>query len=254
MANDSIKKTLTVAFLLCIVCSVLVSVAAVSLKPIQERNKALALKENILAAAGLMEEGKSIDELFQNITPKVIDLSTGAYTDIDPAKYDQKKYSKDPATSIEIAQDIAKIRRRSKFAAIYLVEKNGKTETIILPIYGKGLWGTMYAFIAFEGDGNTVKGLTFYDHKETPGLGGEVDNPRWKQQWVGKKAFNEQWKPVVELVKGGVNPNKAGAIHQVDGLSGATLTNRGVRNLIHYWLGSDGYGVFLAKLRSQGGV
>lgn len=256
MANDTVKKTLTVAFLLCIVCSVLVSTAAVKLKPLQERNKALSMKKNILMAAGLLEEGKDVEKLFEKIQIKVVDLASGEYDDsIDGSQYNQKAAVKDPAMSIAIptGQDIAKIGRRAKKAPVFLVREGDELKTIILPIHGKALWSTMYAFLALEGDANTVKGYTFYDHGETPGLGGEVDNPLWKKQWVGKKLFDEEWHLAVEVLKGKVNQSKPEAIHQADGLAGATLTTVGVHNLMRYWLGDNGFGKFLARMRHQGG-
>ncbi|MBT3225890.1 MAG: Na(+)-translocating NADH-quinone reductase subunit C [Deltaproteobacteria bacterium] len=256
MAKDTITKTLTVAALLCIVCSVLVSTAAVKLKPLQERNKALSTKKNILQAAGLMEEGKDIDQLFSKIQLKIVDLASGEFDDnINAEKYNQRVAVKDPARSIQIPgdQDVAKIKRRALKAPVFLVREGGKLQTIILPIHGKGLWSTMYAFLALEGDANTVKGYTFYDHGETPGLGGEVDNTLWKQQWVGKKIFDKDWNLAVEILKGKVNRQKPEAIHQADGLSGATLTTVGVNNLMHYWLSENGFGKFLARIRNQGG-
>ncbi len=254
MSNDSVKKTVTVAGLLCIVCSVIVSFTAVSLKPIQERNKALETKRNILAAAGLLDENRSIDDLFKVISPKVVDLATGEFTEMDPEKFDQKKAAKNSKTNVLIANDLAKIQKRSKYASVYLVRKDDKIDTIILPVHGKGLWSTMYAFLALGADTNTVKGLSFYDQLETPGLGGEIDNPIWKSKWVGKKIFDENWKPVISLPKGFVDPSKPNAVHEVDGLAGATLTTRGVENLIVYWLSNDGFGPFLRKMRSQGGI
>jgi len=256
MANDTVKRTLTVAFLLCIVCSVLVSTAAVKLKPLQEKNKALSTKRNILQAAGLFEEGKDVDQLFSKIQMKVVDLASGEFDEsVDAGKYDQKAAAKDPVMGLSIPddQDIAKIGRRAKKVPVYLVHEGGNLETIILPIYGKGLWSTMYAFLALEGDANTVKGYTFYDHGETPGLGGEVDNPLWKRQWVGKKLFDKDWKLAVQILKGRVNPQKPEAIHQADGLSGATLTSVGVNNLMQYWLSENGFGKFLVRIRNSGG-
>lgn len=252
MSNDSIPKTITVAVLLCVVCSVLVSTAAVKLKPLQERNKALYTKKNILLAAGLMEEGKDVEELFKQIKVKIVDLASGEYDEkIDPQKYDQKVAAKDSAMSVMIpgAKDIAKIRRRALKIPVYLVQKGDRTETYILPIHGKGLWSTMYGFLALKGDLNTVQGITFYDHGETPGLGGEIDNPLWQKQWVGKKLFDENWILRFDVLKGKVNQNKPAAIHQVDGLSGATLTTVGVKNMVRYWLDDHGYGKFLARTR-----
>ncbi|MCL4106573.1 UNVERIFIED_CONTAM: hypothetical protein GTU68_009707 [Idotea baltica] len=238
--KDSTSRTLLTALALCIVCSVIVSTAAVKLKPIQEVNKALDRKRNILAAAAMLDESKTIDEQFAAITTRVVDLRTGTFSeDVDPDKYD-----------LDAKQDIAKIGRRENYAVIYLVESEaGDYEKIILPIRGYGLWGTLYGFIALRGDANTVAGLGFYDHKETPGLGGEVDNPSWKSVWAGKQVYRDD-AVELHLIKGRVDSASKDADWQIDGLSGATLTSRGVTNLVEFWLGEDGFQPFLSNLKS----
>lgn len=259
--NDTIGKTFSVALGVCLVCSVFVSVAAVSLRPTQEVNKLLDKKKNILVAAGLLETGKAasksiIDELFEQIRPKVVDLATGEFVEgVDPEEHDQRKAAKDPAQSsvVPAEEDIASIKRKAKQASIYLVEKAGKVEKIILPIHGLGLWSTLYGFIALDaGDLSTIEGLVFYEHAETPGLGGEVDNPAWKALWNGKQAFDEEGNVRIEVIKGMVNTGRPEAKYQVDGISGATLTVRGVDAMVKYWLGKGGFGPFLAKLKTQG--
>lgn len=255
MQNDSVIKTIVVAALLCVVCAIFVSYTAVTLRPLQEKNKVLETKRNILISAGLMEEGKSIEELFKKIKVKMVDISTGKFVEnADVINFDRKKALKDPETFITIARDkdIAKIKKRTKRSLVYLVEKDNQLESIILPIYGKGLWSTLYAFIALQRDGNTVQGLSFYEHGETPGLGGEVDNPNWKKLWKGKKIYDENWKVAIKLPKIKVDPAKPESIHMVDGLAGSTLTNRGIENLIRYWMEDDGFGPFLTWIRSQG--
>ncbi len=250
--NDSIKKILTVAVLLCVVCAVFVSTAAVMLKPAQEANKSLDRKRNILAAAGLLEADASVEEQFARVTSRVVDLRSGEFADdIDPANYDQRKAAKDPAMSEKLTpeDDLAKIGRRENYAVVYLVEHEGELDKVILPVHGYGLWSTLYGFLALESDGNTVAGLGFYEHGETPGLGGEVDNPNWKRLWPGKKVYRDG-DVAIGLVKGAVDHNSANAPWQVDGLSGATLTSKGVTNLVHFWLGEDGYAPFLNKLKS----
>lgn len=251
--NDSISKTLIVALSLCIVCSVIVSTAAVVLKPMQEANKTLDRKRNILAAAGILDPSMSVDEQFAQITTRVVDLRSGKYADdVDPESYDQRKAAKDPAGSERLSSDddIAKISRRENYALVYLVKsEGGDLDKIILPIHGYGLWSTLYGFVALESDGNTVAGLGFYEHGETPGLGGEVDNPRWKSQWPGKSVYKDG-DVEIGLVKGSVNPDGANANYQIDGLSGATLTARGVTNLVQFWLGEHGFEPFLNNLKS----
>lgn len=258
MPNDTTKKTLAVALVLCLVCSVVVSTAAVALKPLQERNRATDRQRNILEVAGLLQSGRSVQQIFDDrIEARVVDLSTGEYAgDIDPAKFDQRRAAKDPARSVNIPpdEDIAGIGRRAEHATVYVVKgEEGEVRSIILPVHGYGLWSTLYGFLALSSDGDTVQGLKFYDHAETPGLGGEVDNPRWRAQWEGKQVYGDQGRVQIEVVRGNVDPSREGAEHKVDGLAGATLTSNGVTNLLHYWLGEQGFGPFLARMSESRG-
>lgn len=240
----------------CAFCSVLVAGAAVVLRSPQEINKLLDRKRNILMAAGLLTEGKSVDELFANIDAKVVDLATGEYaTGIDPQTYDQRQAAKDPTQSVEIPpeKDLAGNKRRTTLAPVYLVRGSEEVQKIILPVHGKGLWSTLYGFLALDAkDLSTIRALVFYEHAETPGLGGEVDNPNWRAQWNGKEAFDEQGSIRIEVIKGKVDPGRPEAKYQVDGISGASITTRGVKNMLRYWLGEDGFGPYLAKLKARG--
>ncbi len=260
--NDSIKKTLLVAILLCLVCSVIVAGAAVSLKPLQQANKAKDMRQNILAAAGILQPGVSVEEQFKQIKTRIVNLKEGRFaTDaelaeikaagLDPENYDQKKASKKAAISAALPaeDDIASIKRQADFAPVYIVEKDGAIEKMILPVHGYGLWSTLYGFLALQGDMETIIGLGFYSHAETPGLGGEVDNPVWKAKWNGKKLHDNDGDLAISVVKGGA---EAGNLNQVDALSGATLTSRGVNNLVRFWVGDMGFGKFLTHMQEQG--
>ncbi len=252
MANESVTKTFTVALTLCIVCAVVVSSAAVFLRPAQEANKLLDLKTNILASAGLLEEGVDVETQFEKISVKLVDMQTGRYTNaIDVESYDQRKASSDPALSVALnaSEDIAKIKRRANFAKVYIVENANGLEKVILPIKGYGLWSTLYGFIALESDLQTVAGIGFYEHTETPGLGGEVDNPKWKASWIGKRAYDDN-ALLIEVIKGKVDVSRDGAESQIDGLAGATLTTKGVDNLVQYWLGEQGFKPFIEYLKT----
>lgn len=252
--KESVARTLTVALLVCLVCSVVVSAAAVALKPVQTTNRLQDKQRNILQIAGLYDESRSIEEQFSQITPRLVDLRTGEFSDAqDPLTFDQQKASKDPDMSQQLTgeQDIASIRRRADYSTVYVVENtDGSIKTLILPIHGYGLWSTLYGFMALESDLQTVVGLGFYQHAETPGLGGEVDNPNWKAQWQGKVVYDESGDVDISVIKGSVDPNNPKAEHQVDGLAGATLTSRGVESLVRFWLGEDGFGPFLDHLRA----
>ena len=250
--NETLSRVLTVALGLCIVCSVVVSTAAVALKPQQAANKARDLKRNILMAGGLYNPELSVEEQFASIQTRVVDLDTGMFVDdVDPATFDQRKAAKDPASSKALSgdEDPAKILRRENRATVYLVNDDaGELDRIILPIHGYGLWSTLYGFVALESDANTIVGLGFYEHGETPGLGGEVDNPNWKAKWPGKLAYKDG-EVAISVLKGAVNSASSDASWQVDGLSGATLTTKGVHNLVQYWLGDDGFAPLLGNIR-----
>jgi Na+-transporting NADH:ubiquinone oxidoreductase subunit C len=251
--KESTSRTIIVALVLCVVCSLVVASAAVLLKDKQDANKKLDRYSNILAAAGLLDTDADIEEQFnQLVTARVVDLDSGNYTDaVDANTFDQLRSAKDSSMSVELSDDddLAKISRRENLAMVYLIENDGELQKIILPIRGYGLWSTLHGFLALENDGNTIAGLGFYQHGETPGLGGEVDNPKWKSLWPGKKVYQDG-AVKIQLIKGSVKPGSANADYQIDGLSGATLTSRGVTNLVQFWLGDKGFEKFLSNLRS----
>lgn len=255
MSNESVGKTLFVAFSVCLVCAIVVSTAAVALKPLQDANIERDRQQNILAAAGLLDESLPVEDQFSSVQVRAVDLTTGRYTDaIDPATYDHLKAAKNSQLSSSFeelgARDIAKIGRRENYAVVYLVEgQSGQLDKIILPVRGYGLWSTMQGFLALEEDLNTVAGIGFFSHGETPGLGGEIDNPNWKAQWVDKEAF-DNGELVLHVIKGSLADGAANAEHTVDGLSGATLTTAGVDNLVKFWLGENGYQTFLENLKA----
>lgn len=256
MQRDSMQNTFVVATSVCVFWSVLVSTAAVLLRPTQEANKVEERKRNILLAADLYDENQPLEDLFQQVDARIVDLATGRFVDeseVDPEQFDQRASAKDPELSVPIApeKDKAKIKQREKYSFVYLVEKDGELDQMVLPINGKGLWSTLYGFISLGADMRTIRGITFYEHGETPGLGGEVDNPRWKAQWNGKLAFDEEGEVKIEVIRGTVDPGQETAKYQVDGLAGATITARGVSSLVQYWLGEDGFGPFLNEQKGS---
>lgn len=255
MPKETVGKTFFVAFAVCVVFSVLVSSAAVYLRPIQEEQKLLDKKRNILSAAGLLSEGTSVDAAFASIEARIVDLQSGEYvTGVDPAQFDARQAVRDPDRSAAIppAEDLAGIKRRAKQAAVYLVRDGDRVTKVILPIYGKGLWSTMYGFVALSAaDVTTIRGLVFYEHGETPGLGGEVENPRWQALWNGKQAFGADGQVRISVIKGLVDTSRPGSEYKVDGLSGATITSRGVDGTLRYWLSDSAFGPYIQRLRNR---
>ncbi|MBX2811805.1 MAG: Na(+)-translocating NADH-quinone reductase subunit C [Myxococcales bacterium] len=256
----------------CLVCAVLVSSAAVGLKPLQEKNQQLDRQKKVLAVAGLLDESVAhtedeVQQLFAaRIRPVIVDLEAAKPDpSVETATFDQQKATRDPARSKVAAKNPAGVARIPNRALVYYVSatpmnEKGEGFTLdqyIFPVEGKGLWSTLYGFLALAPNGNEIRGLTFYQHGETPGLGGEVDNPSWKAKWPGRLVYGPEGiaatsfeEPQIRVVKG-----QAGSVeatpHQVDGLSGATITSKGVSSLLQFWLGDKGFGPFIRKVAAS---
>jgi len=258
MRQDSNAYIIGFATAVCLLCSIVVSTSAVALRERQDRNKVLDRQTQVLVVAGLLGAGQktspeNVESLFaENIQIRVIDLTTGEYEDsVDSSTYDQRKATKDPAASRSAPENNAGLSRLPTFSLVYQRVDDGDVQSLILPIEGKGLWSTLYGFIALAPDTTTIQGITFYEHGETPGLGGEVDNPNWKALWVGRRAYDDNWEPSIEVIKGAAG-SVAEDPYRVDGLSGSTLTARGVTNLVQFWLGENGFDPYLDRLRAEG--
>lgn len=249
MPADSVPKTIFVAVALCLVASLVVSATAVALRPVQEVNKLKDKQINILQVAGLYDPSKDVVEAFGAFEPQVLEIASGTFTDaFDAETFDDRAAADDPETSIALTDDPASIGRQSKFVTVYLLrDEAGAIDKVIMPLHGYGLWSTLYGFIALEENGNDIFGLQFYEHAETPGLGAEVDNPRWKALWNGKKLADAEGNLAITVAK---TAPPAGPDHHIDALAGATLTTVGVDNLVKFWMGESGYGPFLTKLKA----
>lgn len=253
----SVRYIVLFSLAVCGVCAVFVSSLAVSLADEQEKNQILDRRKNVLMAAGDVKPGEKItaervNELFNQYQGKVIDLATGeAIPDIDPTTFDQQKAKKDPQRSDRAPANRSSIQRVPNHALVYeKLAADGSIDLLVLPIEGYGLWTTLYGFLALDQDTRTIRGLAYYEHGETPGLGGEVDNPRWRALWPGRLAYDEDWQVEIEVIKGAAGPVDEDP-YRVDGLAGATITARGVTNMLDFWLGDHGFKPYLQKVRKQ---
>lgn len=238
------------ALAICLVCSLAVSSTAVALKDLQEANKKLDMQTQILRVAGLITADASptaeeAEALFADIETIRIDTESGKVlgpADIDPNPI--IKAAKDSSLSTATNSPEAKsasLKRMPNELTVMKVTAAGN-ECYVFLLWGNGLWSTMYGYLALETDLQTVKGITFYAHGETPGLGGEIDNPVWQARWIGKKVYNEAGQAALTVTKGGQAKDLN---HQVDGISGATITSVAVGYTALTWLGEEGYGNFI---------
>lgn len=263
MQQDSILKTFVVASVLCIVCSIFVSTAAVMLKPLQEANKELDKQANILAASGLVDLHKAyptqarVDELSKSVTALTFDVKTNTVYFLPKNEL--------PAGGVEMVDldgfDLAKIRQMPRFVEFYVCSDSGNPITdaeqlrtdatrFVFPIEGTGLWSLMRGFIALEfADSKTESGekqlnkvvnILFYQQGETAGLGGEIANPKWQAKWKDKIIYaGRSSEPTITVLRPGI-PNNGD--DQIDGIAGSTLTGNGVQNTVRFWLGNHGFG------------
>jgi Na+-transporting NADH:ubiquinone oxidoreductase subunit C len=254
---DSPRYTVLFATVVCVVCALVVSVAAVSLQPRQAANARLYMEKNVLVAGGLVQPGQALtvqqlDKFFADrIQVRLVEFATGELVPedrMDARRYDQRRARNDPQASRVAPTNNAGIGRMPNYGVVYFVMNGSEVEQIIIAVEGLGMWGTIYGFLSLAPDGNTVRGLTYYEHKETPGLGGEISSPSWLDLWKGRKGFDEQWNPRITVIKGEAGPPESDPL-RVDGMSGATITGNAVTRLMQFWLSDDGYGRFLKKFR-----
>lgn len=254
LPNDSPLKAVIVTLAVALVASILVAGSAVLLRPMQIANKEVERQKRLVEIVRLLPEADerltAVDDI--QVEARVVDLASGDYVaSVEPRLYDQRQAATDPERRIEIPPetDIAGLKRRAPFAVVYLVRQAGEVRLVILPVRGRGYGSMLYGYLGLAADTNTVVGLNFYEHAETPGLGALVDSPSWKAQWQGKKARDEVGILRLGVGQGRIAPDSPETLYQVDGLTGATWTSNGVTNLLHYWLGEHGFGPYLRKIK-----
>ena len=270
--KDSLPNTFLVATTLCLTCALIVSAASVSLRPLQLENAQRDRRNNILQVSGFtpeeIKEDGGIKKVFESrFDVEIIDLDTGddARVECQDAmnkakdkevnlgeEYDQLWASKlNPekglSEKLDKKADVCGIKSREKYSEVFIMKSlEGKPELYVFPVRGNGLWSLMQGYLAVKPDFQTVVGLTFYQQAETPGLGGEVQNPDWKALWKDKKIYDDG-EVKLAVIKG----NKAGNDYGVDALSGATITSNGVTNMIDFWMGSKGIGPYIEKMKNE---
>ena len=219
-----------------IILGFLLSFVSTSLKDTQQINEDIDIMKNILYSLEFSEKdepwtGEEVKRLFDSsIIQKVVSIDGGVIDNLLPS---------------EIPSD----KMETQFP-LYIKVVNNSIDGYAIPISGKGLWSTLYGYFALENDGSTVKGIRFYKHKETPGLGGEVDKDWFTNNYVGKKIIDKNGGLVsIQSIKGQVDSLSPDAYHQVDGISGATMTTKGLNEFLMNDLIK--YDSFFQKVRAE---
>ena len=233
--TKSSMQVMRTALVIAFVCALLVSLAAVLLRPYYLANleaERMARLDSILQVLRHLNEGRQ-----PQFNARVVDLNNGVYSDaVDPASYDARRAASDPAVSISIPEDldVAGLRRRARYAVVYLIgEDHSAVDGLILPVRGVGYQSALYGYLALSADSSEILALRFYEQAETPGLGSQIQNPTWEAQWASKQIFDADGRVNIKF----------------DAISGATRTSIGVERMLKFWLGEFGFGPYLRKLR-----
>ncbi len=259
MNTDKPGTALLIVVMVALVCSVLVSVSTVGLRPLQERNALIERSRNIVALSGLVEPGVALsgDEVLAAVAQmevRIVNIDTGEFYDgLDPEEFNPRRAVLDPELGVGIPadQDLAQLGRRSRFEIVYIAYKGDEIHRVILPVVGQGMWSTLYGYIALENDFSTIADVTFYEQAETAGIGDKIADPNWLAIWRGRALFGSDDSYRFRVAGGPVDPGSAAAAHEVDGISGATVTASAVSRLVQYWFGPHGYAPFIENLREQ---
>lgn len=213
-----------------VIVGIALAATSISLKPLQKENIRKEKMQNILASINVSTDRDGAEELFDTIIKKQLVL-----------KADGSEVEGTSAFNVDLAKELKK-SNDERLNPLYIAEKDGKT-FYILPLRGKGLWGPIWGFVSLEDDANTVFGAKF-DHKgETPGLGAEIAQDFFSEQFKGKKIMDNGTFKSIAVVKG----NSEGA-YQVDGISGGTITSNGVDEMLQ-----DCISNYISYFKSLGG-
>lgn len=246
LPNESKTKTLVVAFLVSGICAAFVSGATVYLRPIQAANRAAEEAAKITALVrGIPGMSDVLEQSGGTLSTVVVDLDKGrAARDVTPDTLGSVLANPENWSTLDAAEDLAGLGQRPNFVQIFLLRENDEVSVALLPIAGQGYGGRIDAIIAIRGDMNTIAGLAITQHSETPGLGGRIEERSWQASFPGTELRDDSGELRFRVARG-----PSSGVHEVDGITGATRTGRGVTQMVRFWLGPDGYGPLIAAIR-----
>mgnify|MGYP001822673236 FL=1 len=217
MDRTSNLYTFIFAIVMVIVVASALAFTATTLKPLQAENVRKEKMQNILSTIGVNVSRDEAGNLFTDYVKQEVALNADGTenTEVDAFSIDLMKETKKPA--------------EEQSFPLYIAEKEGKTYYVV-PLWGAGLWKVIWGYVALDEDQNTILGASFDHAGETPGLGAEINQGWYEDQYIGKTILDENGDFVsVNALKGGADPND---MHAVDAISGGTITSEGVNKML----------------------
>jgi Na+-transporting NADH:ubiquinone oxidoreductase subunit C len=246
-----------VALAVCGVCSLVVTGSVVLLRPFQVENQQRERQQRVRA---MVADLPGVSDLLDaagdaRLELHVVELATGEYApSLDPATLLQRSGGSEGEVPLPPERDPAGIGEVPTHVVIYELRRAGRVATAVLPIRGQGYLGMMRGYLAVAGDGETVNGIAFTEHQETPGLGSDVEKPEWQARWRGRRLYGTDGAVRIRVVKELPPAGSPDAPYVVQGIAGATRTSEGVSELVRFWVGPDGFGPYLERLRAGDGA
>jgi Na+-transporting NADH:ubiquinone oxidoreductase subunit C len=251
-SEPGVLRTLLVGLAVCGVCAAVVTATIVVLRPLQvenqRRDREARIGALVLSLPGVAELVREAGAVALDL--RAVELATGEFAaSVDAESLVRQGELADQGTPLAPERDLAGLGAAPRYAPVYLLRRGEALHTVILPVRGLGHVAMMHGYLALAPDGETVRGLTFTEHEETPGLGAEIANPQWQARWRDKRLRDAAGELRIRVVRSGAD---ASSPYDVHGISGATRTGDGVTAMIRFWVGPDGFGPFLDRLH-QGG-
>lgn len=253
MATENIGRTLLVATAVALGCSAMVSLAIHYLRPIQDAYAQLERNRTVLAAAGELPVELSDRQVvtgYLELDIRLVDMTRGIFVDAAPVgkvhTYDH--WALEEGSPLLLAPEGEPAPHQPtltpRYVPVYLVWKGQTLHRLVLPVHGKGMWSTIYAYLALQGDLSTIAALHVYRHGETPGIGDRIEDPRWLSTWAGKRVYDDAGRSRFSLTK-----NASDSPYSVDLITGASVTSEALGNIVRFWMGPQAYGPLLQALR-----
>lgn len=226
-----------------VIVAVLLSFVAMQLKPLQELNQEIERKEDILASVGEAEDVADVKDKNAFIEQEFEKYIADSYV----VNFNGETVDRDAFEVTLNIKEQADKPAEERLYPVFVYTADSEAHKYIVPVRGKGLWGPIWGYMAFEPDMNTIAGAIFDHAKETPGLGAEINTTWFEDEFIGKKIFNEQG----EFVSVGVlkNAETSSNPHAVDAISGGTITSDGLDDMLEDYLA--GYVAHFKEKRTE---